>query len=161
RAGAHQVDVQQHDRDDHGPGGEHALLGERRQRRLQGFAQVDAVRRATGGRAGRRARPRARPHQARRVRQAARRGPGARHPVAAYTPGNALRRTLLSSTPAAATPSVRIAGVLHEFTTIPNVTEDVTDIILNLKHLVIRSEVDQPATAYLRVKGPSDVSAGD
>jgi DNA-directed RNA polymerase subunit alpha len=78
-----------------------------------------------------------------------------------YTLGNALRRTLLSSIPGAAISSVRIDGVLHEFSTIPKVTEDVTDVILNLKQLVIHSEVDEAATAYLRVKGPSDVTAGD
>jgi DNA-directed RNA polymerase subunit alpha len=78
-----------------------------------------------------------------------------------YTLGNALRRTLLSSIPGAAISSVRIDGVLHEFSTIPKVTEDVTDIILNLKQLVIRSEMEEPATAYLRVKGPADVTAGD
>src|SRR6478736_7623711 len=76
-----------------------------------------------------------------------------------YTVGNSLRRTLLSSIPGAAISSVRIDGVLHEFSTIPKVTEDVTDVILNLKHLVIRSEVDEAATAYLRVKGPADVTA--
>src|SRR5437588_2733658 len=78
-----------------------------------------------------------------------------------YTLGNSLRRTLLSSIPGAAVSSVRIDGVLHEFSTIPKVTEDVTDIILNLKHLVIRSEADEPATAYLRAKGPADVTSGD
>jgi DNA-directed RNA polymerase subunit alpha len=78
-----------------------------------------------------------------------------------YTLGNALRRTLLSSIPGAAISSVRIDGVLHEFTTIPKVTEDVTDIILNLKQLVIRSEVDEPVSAYLKAKGPADVTAGD
>jgi DNA-directed RNA polymerase subunit alpha len=78
-----------------------------------------------------------------------------------YTLGNALRRTLLSSIPGAAISSVRIDGVLHEFSTIPKVTEDVTDVILNLKNLVIRSEVDEPATAYLRAKGPGIVTAGD
>jgi DNA-directed RNA polymerase subunit alpha len=78
-----------------------------------------------------------------------------------YTLGNALRRTLLSSIPGAAISSVRIDGVLHEFSTIPKVTEDVTDIILNLKQLVLRSELDEPATAYLKAKGPADVTAGD
>jgi DNA-directed RNA polymerase subunit alpha len=78
-----------------------------------------------------------------------------------YTLGNALRRTLLSSIPGAAISSVKIDGVLHEFSTIPKVTEDVTDIILNLKELVIRSEVDEPVSAYLRAKGPADVTAGD
>jgi DNA-directed RNA polymerase subunit alpha len=78
-----------------------------------------------------------------------------------YTIGNALRRTLLSSIPGAAISSVRIDGVLHEFSTIPKVTEDVTDIILNLKQIVLRSEVDEPVSAYLRAKGPADVTAGD
>jgi len=78
-----------------------------------------------------------------------------------YTLGNALRRTLLSSIPGAAISSVRIDGVLHEFSTIPKVTEDVTDIILNLKELVIHSEVDEPVSAYLKAKGPADVTAGD
>ncbi|MDP9342339.1 MAG: DNA-directed RNA polymerase subunit alpha [Actinomycetota bacterium] len=78
-----------------------------------------------------------------------------------YTLGNALRRTLLSSIPGAAISSVRIEGVLHEFATIPKVTEDVTDIILNLKGLVLRSEVDEPATVYLKAKGPGEVTAGD
>src|SRR5436190_4525835 len=78
-----------------------------------------------------------------------------------YTLGNALRRTLLSSIPGAAISSVKIDGVLHEFSTIPKITEDVTDIILNLKQVVIRSEVDEPVTAYLRAKGPADVTAGD
>jgi DNA-directed RNA polymerase subunit alpha len=78
-----------------------------------------------------------------------------------YTLGNALRRTLLSSIPGAAISSVKIDGVLHEFSTIPKVTEDVTDIILNLKHLVLRSEVDEPVSAYLRAKGPAEVTAAD
>jgi DNA-directed RNA polymerase subunit alpha len=78
-----------------------------------------------------------------------------------YTLGNSLRRTLLSSIPGAAISSVKIEGVLHEFATIPKVTEDVTDVILNLKRLVIRSEVDEPVSAYLRAKGPADVTAGD
>src|SRR5437879_4492076 len=78
-----------------------------------------------------------------------------------YTLGNALRRTLLSSIPGAAISSVKIEGVLHEFSTIPKVTEDVTDIILNLKQLVLRSELDEPATVYLKARGPADVTAGD
>src|SRR5437899_10374031 len=71
-----------------------------------------------------------------------------------YTIGNSLRRTLLSSIPGAAISSIRIHGVLHEFSTIPKVTEDVTDIILNLKGLVLRSELDQPASMYLKATGP-------
>ena len=57
-----------------------------------------------------------------------------------YTIGNSLRRTLLSSIPGAAVTSIRIEGVLHEFTTVPGVKEDVTDIILNLKGLVVSSD---------------------
>jgi DNA-directed RNA polymerase subunit alpha len=78
-----------------------------------------------------------------------------------YTVGNSLRRTLLSSIPGAAISSVRIDGVLHEFATIPKVNEDVTDIILNLKELVIRSELEEPTTVYLKAKGPAEVTAGD
>ena len=78
-----------------------------------------------------------------------------------YTVGNSLRRTLLSSIPGAAISSIRIESVLHEFSTIAKVTEDVTDIILNLKELVIRSDVDEPVTMYLKAKGPGEVTAGD
>src|ERR671916_818576 len=78
-----------------------------------------------------------------------------------YTLGNSLRRTLLSSIPGAAVTSIRIDGVLHEFTTVPGVKEDVTDIILNLKELVISSEEDEPVTMYLRKQGPGAVTAGD
>src|SRR3979411_569479 len=78
-----------------------------------------------------------------------------------YTLGNSLRRTLLSSIPGAAVTSIRIDGVLHEFTTIPGVKEDVTDIILNLKELVVSSEEDEPVTMYLRKQGPGVVTAGD
>ena len=78
-----------------------------------------------------------------------------------YTVGNSLRRTLLSSIPGAAISSVRIDGVLHEFSTIPKVNEDVTDIILNLKELVIRSDLEEPTTVYLKAKGPAEVTAGD
>ena len=78
-----------------------------------------------------------------------------------YTVGNSLRRTLLSSIPGAAVSSVRIESVLHEFATIPKVQEDVTDIILNLKGLVVRSDVEEPVTMYLKAKGPAEVTAGD
>ena len=78
-----------------------------------------------------------------------------------YTLGNSLRRTLLSSIPGAAVTSIRIDGVLHEFTTVPGVKEDVTDIILNLKELVVSSEEDEPVTMYLRKQGPGPVTAGD
>ena len=78
-----------------------------------------------------------------------------------YTLGNSLRRTLLSSIPGAAVSSIRIEGVLHEFSTIDKVTEDVTDIILNIKGLVVSSELDEPAAVYLKAKGPGEVTAGD
>lgn len=78
-----------------------------------------------------------------------------------YTLGNALRRTLLSSIPGTAVSSIRIEGVLHEFSTIPKVTEDVTDIILNVKGLVLRSEIDEPTTMYLKASGPGVAKAGD
>ncbi|PJI94896.1 DNA-directed RNA polymerase subunit alpha [Luteimicrobium subarcticum] len=70
-----------------------------------------------------------------------------------YTLGNSLRRTLLSSIPGAAVTSVRIEGVLHEFSTIPGVKEDVTEIILNLKNLVVSSDNDEPVVMYLRKQG--------
>ena len=66
-----------------------------------------------------------------------------------YTLGNSLRRTLLSSIPGAAVTSIRIDGVLHEFSTIPGVKEDVTEIILNVKGLVVSSEHDEPVVMYL------------
>ncbi|MGH2683361.1 MAG: DNA-directed RNA polymerase subunit alpha [Actinomycetota bacterium] len=78
-----------------------------------------------------------------------------------YTLGNSLRRTLLSSIPGAAISRIKIEGVLHEFSTIPKVNEDVTDIILNIKEMVIRSEVDEPVMMYLKAKGPGEVKAGD
>ncbi|KMY24123.1 DNA-directed RNA polymerase subunit alpha [Actinobaculum suis] len=78
-----------------------------------------------------------------------------------YTIGNSLRRTLLSSIPGAAVTSIRIDGVLHEFSTIPGVKEDVAEIILNLKELVVSSEQDEPVLMYLRKQGPGEVTAGD
>jgi DNA-directed RNA polymerase subunit alpha len=78
-----------------------------------------------------------------------------------YTLGNSLRRTLLSSIPGAAITQIKIDSVLHEFSTIEGVTEDVTDVVLNLKELVIKSENDEAATVHLRVTGPTEVTAGD
>lgn len=78
-----------------------------------------------------------------------------------YTLGNSLRRTLLSSIPGAAVTSIRIEGVLHEFSTVPGVKEDVTDMILNLKELVVSSEHDEPVVMYLRKQGPGEVTAAD
>ncbi len=78
-----------------------------------------------------------------------------------YTLGNSLRRTLLSSIPGAAVTSIRVDGVLHEFSTIPGVREDVTEVILNLKRLVVSSEQDEPVTMYLRKQGPGVITAAD
>src|SRR6201985_3591453 len=73
-----------------------------------------------------------------------------REPGFGYPLGNSLRRTLLSSIPGAAVTSIRVDGVLHEFTTVPGVKEDVTDVILNIKQLVVSSEHDEPVVMYLR-----------
>jgi len=78
-----------------------------------------------------------------------------------YTLGNSMRRTLLSSIPGAAVTSIRIDGVLHEFSTLEGVKEDVTEIILNIKNLVVSSEHDEPITAYLRKTGSGAVTAAD
>jgi len=78
-----------------------------------------------------------------------------------YTLGNSLRRTLLSSIPGAAVTSIRIDGVLHEFSTVPGVKEDVTEIILNIKNIVVSSEHDEPVVMYLRKQGPGVVTAAD
>ncbi|SDC29229.1 DNA-directed RNA polymerase subunit alpha [Sanguibacter gelidistatuariae] len=78
-----------------------------------------------------------------------------------YTLGNSMRRTLLSSIPGAAVTSIRIDGVLHEFTTVPGVKEDVTEIILNVKNLVVSSENDEPVVMYLRKQGSGVVTAAD
>jgi DNA-directed RNA polymerase subunit alpha len=77
------------------------------------------------------------------------------------TLGNSLRRTLLSSIPGAAVTQVRFDDVLHEFATIPGVKEDVTDVILNLKDLVLRVESDDPVNVRLDARGPGEVTAGD
>jgi len=77
------------------------------------------------------------------------------------TLGNALRRVLLSSLPGVAVTSIRIEGVLHEFSTIPGVTEDVTEIILNLKGLSANLYTDEPKTVTINAKGPCTVTAGD
>ncbi|MBK5247903.1 MAG: DNA-directed RNA polymerase subunit alpha [Actinomycetales bacterium] len=78
-----------------------------------------------------------------------------------YTLGNSLRRTLLSSIPGAAVTSIRVDGVLHEFSTITGVKEDVTEIILNVKNIVVSSENDEPVVMYLRKQGPGVVTAAD
>jgi len=78
-----------------------------------------------------------------------------------YTLGNTLRRTLLSRIPGAAITSVRIEGVQHEFSTISGVVEDVIDIILNLKGVVLCVEAEEAQTIYLSAKGKGDTTAGD
>jgi DNA-directed RNA polymerase subunit alpha len=86
---------------------------------------------------------------------------GPLEPGFGHTLGVALRRTLLSSIPGAAVTQVRFDEALHEFTTLPGVKEDVTDIILNLKDIVLRVESDEPVTLRLDVRGPATVTAGD
>lgn len=78
-----------------------------------------------------------------------------------YTLGNSLRRTLLSSIPGASITSIKIEGNQHEFSTLPGVVEDVTEIILNLKGLVLSSEEDEPVAMYLRKSGAGEVTAAD
>ena len=86
---------------------------------------------------------------------------GPLEPGFGHTLGNSLRRTLLSSIPGAAVTQVRFDDALHEFSTLPGVKEDVTDIILNLKDLVLRSTSDEPVTLRLDVRGPATVTAAD
>jgi len=86
---------------------------------------------------------------------------GPLEPGFGHTLGNSLRRTLLSSIPGAAVTQVRFDDALHEFSTIAGITEDVTDIILNLKDLVLTSESDESVTLRLDVRGPADVTAAD
>ena len=88
-------------------------------------------------------------------------GIGPLEPGFGYTLGNSLRRTLLSSIPGAAVTQVRFDDALHEFTTLPGVKEDVTDIILNLKDIVLTSTSEEPVIVRLDVRGPADVAAGD
>ncbi|WP_296135918.1 DNA-directed RNA polymerase subunit alpha [uncultured Tessaracoccus sp.] len=78
-----------------------------------------------------------------------------------YTLGNSLRRTLLSSIPGASVTSIKIEGNQHEFSTLEGVVEDVTEIILNLKGLVLSSEEDEPVVMYLRKAGAGAVTAAD
>ena len=79
------------------------------------------------------------------------------------TLGNSLRRIMLSSLPGAAVSQVKIEGVLHEFTSIPGVKEDVTEIIMNLKSLSIKnnSETNEPKVAYIEFSGEGVVTAAD
>ena len=75
--------------------------------------------------------------------------------------GNSLRRMLLSSLPGVASTSVKIDGVLHEFSTVPGVKEDVTEIILNIKNLVIKLHSDGPKTVYINQEGAGEICARD
>ena len=77
------------------------------------------------------------------------------------TIGNSLRRTLLSSIPGAAIKTVRFDDALHEFDTIAGIAEDVTDIILNIKDIVVTSTSDDEVTLRLDVRGPAEITAGD
>ena len=83
---------------------------------------------------------------------------GPLEPGFGQTLGNSLRRTLLSSIPGAAVTQIRFDDALHEFGTIDGVVEDVTDIILNLKDLVVRCHSDEPVTLRVDVRGPEEVS---
>ena len=159
------------------------LAGDRRRRLLRGRAEPAAAR------AHRRARPRAahrravlevvRPHPRTGVptmliiqrptvetvdeelnnRQRFAIGP--LDPGFGTTLGNSLRRTLLSSIPGGAVTQLRFDEALHEFTTLPGVKEDVTDIILNLKDLLVRVHSDEQVTLRLDVRGPADATAAD
>ena len=77
------------------------------------------------------------------------------------TLGNSLRRILLSSLPGYAATSVKIAGVQHEFSTIPGVTEDVTEIVLNVKRMILKLHTQEPKTVYIDAVGPCEVTAAD
>jgi DNA-directed RNA polymerase subunit alpha len=77
------------------------------------------------------------------------------------TLGNSLRRVMLSSLPGAAVTSIKIDGVLHEFSTIPGIKEDVTEIVLNLKALCVKLNGDEPRLVRIEAKGEGEVKAGD
>jgi DNA-directed RNA polymerase subunit alpha len=77
------------------------------------------------------------------------------------TVGNALRRVLVSSIQGAAITAVKIEGILHEFSTVPEVREDVTEIIINLKEVKLKLHSDGPETIYIKAKGKGEVKAGD
>ena len=77
------------------------------------------------------------------------------------TLGNSMRRVLLSSLPGYAITSVKIDGVLHEFSTIPHVKEDVTEIDLNLKNVILKIHDEEPKTLYIEASGEGEITAGD
>ncbi len=78
-----------------------------------------------------------------------------------HTLGNSLRRVLLSSLPGVAVTNIKIDGVLHEFSTIPGVTEDVTEIVLNVKGIIAKLHCTGPKTVFIDIVGEHDVTAGD
>ena len=86
---------------------------------------------------------------------------GPLEPGFGHTIGNSMRRALLSSIPGAAITTVKFDNAQHEFTTIPGMTEDVTEFIMNLKDVVVRSESDEPVVIRVDVKGPKGLTAGD
>ena len=86
---------------------------------------------------------------------------GPLEPGLGHTIGNSMRRMLLSSIPGAAITTVKFESALHEFDTIEGITEDVTEIILNLKDIVVVSETDEPVVITLDIKGPAEVTAAD
>src|SRR5512140_1087707 len=86
---------------------------------------------------------------------------GPLEPGFGHTLGNSLRRTLLSSIPGAAVTQVRFDDALHEFDTIAGIAEDVTDIILNIKDIVLTSTSEDDVTLRLDVRGPAEITAGD
>ena len=86
---------------------------------------------------------------------------GPLEPGLGYTIGNSIRRMLLSSIPGAAITTVKFESALHEFDVIDGITADVTEIILNLKDVVVTSESDEPVVITLDVKGPAEVTAAD
>ena len=77
------------------------------------------------------------------------------------TLGNSLRRVLLSSLPGTAVTSIRVSGIQHEFSAIPGVKEDVTEIVLNIKRIIARLHSDEPKTVYIEASGEGEVTAGD
>ncbi|CAB4704097.1 MAG: DNA-directed RNA polymerase subunit alpha [Actinobacteria bacterium] len=86
---------------------------------------------------------------------------GPLEPGLGHTIGNSIRRMLLSSIPGAAITTVKFESALHEFDTIPGITEDVTEIILNLKDIVVVSENDEASVISVDIKGPAEITAGD
>ena len=86
---------------------------------------------------------------------------GPLEPGLGHTIGNSIRRMLLSSIPGAAITTVKFESALHEFDTITGITEDVTEIILNLKDIVVVSENDEATVISVDIKGPAEITAGD